>query len=82
VQDAYAQGTVTIIDLLDAQNAALVADQVAASAVYSFQADVMRAQRAVGGFSVFLTETERDEWIRNVEAHFAAIRDLPPQESK
>lgn len=48
VRDAYAQGVVSIIDLLDAQNAAFVAEQSAAIAVHEFLLDYVAAKRAAG----------------------------------
>ncbi|MEZ4485085.1 MAG: TolC family protein [Syntrophotaleaceae bacterium] len=48
VTDAYSRGLVSIIELIDAQNASLVADRVAANAVYDYFVDLMEVQRAVG----------------------------------
>jgi len=68
VKDAYGNGALPIIQLIDAQNQALVADQLAANAVYDFLVDYMEAQRAVGRFDVFLDDSERkDFFIRAVE---------------
>ena len=43
------EGVLSIIDLLDAQSAALVAEQSAANATYQFLLDLMEAERAIGG---------------------------------
>jgi len=48
VTDLYLRGTKSIIDLIDAQNRALVADQLAANAVYDFLIDLMTVQRGMG----------------------------------
>ncbi len=72
VADAYTQGAVDIIDLLDAQNAALVADQVAANAVYDFLIDLMEVQRAAGGFDFFRTAEEREAFFQRLDAFMAA----------
>lgn len=72
VSDAYSRGVVSIIELLDAQNAALVAREVAANAVHDFLADLMQVNRAVGSFSLFLGPPARDRWFERVERFFRA----------
>ena len=47
VEDAYGRGTVSIIELLDAQNAAILAEEGAANAVYDFLLDLMEVERAM-----------------------------------
>ena len=54
VTNAYEQGVLSILDLLDAQNAALIAEQGAATAVYDYLIDLMDAHRAGGRLSPFL----------------------------
>ena len=75
VSDAYSQGLVSIIDLIDAQNAALVADLGAATAVYDFLVDWVEVERAVGRFSLFMTADERSEFFVRLEAFVAASGD-------
>ena len=72
VTDAYEQGVVPILDLLDAQNAALVADQVAASVVYDYLIDLMRVQRAIGRFDFLMTSDEHQVFLKRLEAFFTA----------
>lgn len=67
VTDSYSRGVVSIIDLLDAQNAALSADLNAANSVYNFLIDLMNVQRAAGKFDFFTSPAERDEWFRMLE---------------
>lgn len=62
ISDAYAKGTRPIIDLLDAQHQALVADLITANAIYDFLIDLLRVQRAVGRFDFFMTEKEKEKW--------------------
>ena len=50
VQDSYARGAASIIDLLDAQNNALTSELAAVTAVYDFLDDWAEVQRAVAGF--------------------------------
>jgi outer membrane protein TolC len=60
VTDAYRQGSVDIITLVDAQNQAFVAEQAAANAGYDFLADYIEAERAAGAFGFRRSEEERD----------------------
>ncbi|MEM9303605.1 MAG: TolC family protein [Pseudomonadota bacterium] len=60
VTDAYSQGVVSIIDLLDAQNASLQADEAAANAVFDFLINVMNAERASGQFGFLLPQAQQD----------------------
>lgn len=60
VADAYARGTKTIIDLLDAQDASLEADAAAVDSVYRFLTTIMALQRATGGYD-FLLPPEQQE---------------------
>jgi len=53
VTDSYARGIKSIIDLIDAQNQSLVADQQAANAVYNFLIDLMTVQRSGGTVLLF-----------------------------
>ena len=70
VGDAYARGAAEILDLLDAQNAALVANQVAANAEYDFLIELMQAQRALGQFDLFMTDEERNQLLREYQDYF------------
>jgi outer membrane protein TolC len=59
VSDAYARGTVTVIELLDAQDTSLTASAAAAESLYSFLIITMAVQRAVGGYDYLLTADAR-----------------------
>ena len=63
----YTRGTAIILDLLDAQNIAVTAEEDAANAVYEFLIDVMRVQRAVGRFDFTMTQAERDAFSERLE---------------
>lgn len=67
ITDSYTQGIKSIIELLDAQNQALTADQAAANAVYDFLIDMMGVQRSMGTFVTFLAEPERSTWVKRTE---------------
>ena len=60
VADAYARGAVTIIELLDAQDASLTADAAAADSLYRYLTTIMAVQRAAGGFDFLLDPGERE----------------------
>lgn len=79
VTDSYSRGVVSIIDLLDAQNAALSADLNAANAVYNFLIDLMNVQRASGRFDFFTTPEERDEWFYELDQFYR--KTLEPEEN-
>ena len=59
VADAYARGTVSIIQLLDAQEASLTANAASIESLYNFLITIMALQRAVGGYDYLLPEDER-----------------------
>ncbi len=71
VTDSYSQGAVSIIELLDAQSAALTADQAASNAVYNFLIDLMNAQRATGRFDFFLGLSERSDLLDQLRTYIS-----------
>jgi len=71
VTDAYTRGALSILDLLDAQNAALVAQESATNAVFVFLIDLMNLQRSLGRFDFFLDERGLDEWLNRLRNYIA-----------
>jgi len=71
VRDAYSRGTVSILDLLDAQNAALIAELRAATSVYDFVSELMDVERAAARFDFFLTPQDQADWFTRLESYFA-----------
>jgi outer membrane protein len=71
VRSAYSRGAISILDLLDAQNAALVADLRSSTAVYNFLRDLMEVERASARFDFFLTPQDQSDWFVRVERYFA-----------
>ncbi|MDH5259085.1 MAG: TolC family protein, partial [Gammaproteobacteria bacterium] len=69
VAEAYSRGVVSILDLLDAQNAARVADESAANAVYDFLIDLMNLQRSYGKFDFFLADHSLDEMFNSLKKY-------------
>lgn len=68
VTDAYSRGQASIIQLLDAQNQALVSDLAAANSVYQFLVDLMEVERAVGRFGFFLGAADRERFFTRLDA--------------
>ncbi len=73
VLTAYTTGLASILDLLDAQNAALIADGVAANAVYDFLIDLMRMQRAAGRIGTLRAADESESFFQRLEAFFDEV---------
>lgn len=63
-RDAYGEGTVDILTLLDAQTQSLVAALDAAGAVYDYLIDYLRVERAVGRFDIERGPSERRAFVR------------------
>ncbi|RMF60253.1 MAG: hypothetical protein D6743_15230, partial [Calditrichaeota bacterium] len=82
VTDAYSRGAVDILDLLDAQNAALTADLAAANAVFDFLIDLFEVERAVGRLYFFASDEERRAFLNALDEYFkkAGVR-RPRQEN-
>ncbi len=77
VTDAYGRGAVDIITLLDAQQAALSANESAANAVYDFLVDLMQVQRAVGEFDFFRSPDDRAAYFRRLDDFYRAAGVAP-----
>jgi outer membrane protein TolC len=67
VLDAYGKGLATILDLLDAQNSALIADQLAATSLFDYVIDLMRVERARGEFQFLRPQAEVEASFRELE---------------
>lgn len=72
VSDAYARGVTPILTLLDAQEAALSANEAAADAVYDFLIALMNSQRARGSYDFFYTPQERSAFYQRLEGFATA----------
>jgi outer membrane protein TolC len=70
VMDAYSRGVLSILDLLDAQNAALVAELSASNVVFDFLVDLMEVQRAVGRFDFLLPQDQQTQWLNKLKQRF------------
>jgi len=74
VTDAYSRGVVDILGLLDAQNAALLAEIKASNAIYDFLIQWMRVERAAGRFIFTASPEEVDAFFAELETYFASAR--------
>ena len=70
VTDAYKRGTVSIIDLIDAQNAALSAEINAVNSVYDFMIDYFNLERIVGRFDILSNNRDKESWYQRIESFF------------
>ncbi len=66
VTDAYTRGSVSILNLLDAQNAQLYANQLTTYAYYDFMITYFQLQRAMGQFDILMTPEKRDEFLQKL----------------
>jgi outer membrane protein TolC len=60
VVDSYSQGTMSILDLIDAQTSAFLSESLAANAVYEFFIQLMEVERSIGRFYFFASQEEID----------------------
>ncbi|MEE9397661.1 MAG: TolC family protein [Methylococcales bacterium] len=70
VSDSYAQGVVSITDLIDAQNAKLESNLSAIQALYLFMIDWVEIQRAVANFDLLLDDAGMDNWYKEMDVFF------------
>ncbi len=71
VTAAYREGTLSIIALVDAQNASLVAEQAAPNAVYDYLLDLMDVQRSGGRFDFFSSPAQITQWKERLRTFYA-----------
>lgn len=74
VTDAYQQGTIDIIRLIDAQNQALLTELSAANAVYDFMLSYLRMERASGSFGFDATQQDMDDFYRRASEYMNRAR--------
>ena len=67
--DAYRRGVVSILEVLDAQTAAILADEGALNAVYGFLIDLMETERSTSRFHVLDTDEQREAWFVRAEGY-------------
>ena len=81
VTDSYTRGAADILDLLDAQSAALTADLAAADALYQFFIDLIELERAINRLDFFTSPEEDEAWFADLDAYFenAGVEPRPRQ---
>ena len=67
IQDKYANGKASILDLVDAQNQSFVQEQAAVIAVYEFMQNMLEVQRAMAWFEMTATTEEVHAWLTKLE---------------
>lgn len=73
VQDSYSRGAASVIDLLDAQNTALIAELRAANAIYDFLIQLMNVERAAGRFDFFTSVEDRDAFFDRLDQYYSEV---------
>jgi len=74
VQDSYEKGLVSIVQLLDAQNAALTADLSAANAVYEYFSSYLNLERSMGRFIMLSPLELQTDFFNRFLKYFNAKR--------
>jgi len=69
VEDAYARGAAALLDLLDAQTAALNAEEQAADALYDFLIDWLEAKRSASALDLFVDRAAHSAWLARLDAY-------------
>ncbi|KAF1079192.1 MAG: hypothetical protein GQF41_4495 [Candidatus Rifleibacterium amylolyticum] len=72
VQRSYSKGVANILDLIDAQNASLVAKEASANAMFNFFCDFVRICRAVGSFDFILKKDSQTIWQNRLKEYYKA----------
>ena len=67
VTKSYQEGLSSILDVIDAQNTSLIAEELVADNMYNFLLDLMNSQRVTNRFEFLMSEEERQEVWREFE---------------
>jgi outer membrane protein TolC len=70
VINLYSQGLASITELVDAQNAALIAELLATSAQFNFLIDIMNVQRAIGEFIYTYSVEDQDDFMKRLNDYY------------
>jgi len=69
IKSVYNQGSIGIIDLLDAQNTALRASLIENNTRYAFMRDLLILQHDIGQVNFNLEDTDWKEWLESLNNH-------------
>jgi len=73
VTEAYEQGLVSVVDLLEAQTSALISERGVTNAIFDYLINLKRVERAVGQFEVFSTSEEQAYFIQQMEEYIQSL---------
>ncbi|MDA3905743.1 MAG: TolC family protein, partial [Bacteroidales bacterium] len=73
VQDAYSQGVVDLIQLIDAQNVMIKTKYLANIAYYQYVLDYIQIERLQGKFSFLGSEKERKTYTNRIQEHLLKV---------
>ncbi len=73
VTEAYGQGLVTVVDLLEAQTNRLLSNRNVTNAIFDYLINLKRVERAVGRFEAFATPEEQINFIQRLEEYIQSI---------
>lgn len=77
VTEAYGQGLVTVVDLLEAQTSVLLSDRNVANAIFDYLINLKRVEHAIGKFEAFLTPEEQINFIRQLDEYIQSSDGSP-----
>ncbi|WP_027370752.1 TolC family protein [Desulfovermiculus halophilus] len=72
IQDKYAQGQVSILELLDAQNEWHVQEQRFAASRYAYARDLLDLQRAMAWMECTKTDEQKSRWLQGLRREVEA----------
>jgi outer membrane protein TolC/ABC-type uncharacterized transport system substrate-binding protein len=81
VEDAYARGAASLLDLLDAQTAALNAEEQATNALYDFLEDWLETHRAANILDLILEYDKQMAFADRIDEYFVT-RGFPPRRAE
>jgi len=76
ITEAYEQGLVSVVDLLEAQTNALISERSVANAIFDYLINLKRVERAVGQFDAFSSPEERANFIEQMEIYIQALEQV------
>ncbi len=77
VTEAYGQGLVTVVNLLEAQTNALLSSRNVTNAIFDYLINLKRVERAVGQFEAFSTPAEQINFVRQLEEYIQSLDGSP-----
>ncbi|MBI9090310.1 MAG: TolC family protein [Desulfobacterium sp.] len=75
-QDEYRKGKTSVVDLLDAQNAAINADLAAANAVYDYLMSIMTLERKNGRFISLSSHQDQQQLMEEIDTYFKTNQEV------